>query len=126
VAGAPESQVASRSRLGPPLSPSSIGPSPRAAASEPRSHQSKRKVSDFCVILGAERLNPPLEDGVIATREILAKLFPTKQNDRFDVRGRFEQPRPDHECVVFVRHEDGIEEIHVSLESVEAVPYGDA
>ena len=37
--------------------------------------------------------------------------FATKANDPYDIRGRFEAPRPAHECVVFVKHEDGIEEI---------------
>jgi hypothetical protein len=80
---------------------------------------------DYCVILDAKG---PFagQDGVIMTRDLIEKIFATPENDPLHIRARFEEPRPADECVVFVKHPDGIEEIHVSLESVQRVPEREA
>jgi hypothetical protein len=76
---------------------------------------------DYCVLLDAKG---PLgdKDGVIMTRDLIERIFATPESDPFHIRARFEEPRPADECVVFVKHPDGIEEIHVSLESVQRTP----
>jgi hypothetical protein len=86
----------------------------------------RRPISDFAVIMEAEVVKDGRPDGVVVTKELVAKIFASRENDPFDIRGRFEEPRPEHECVIFVKHADGIEEIAVSLESVEVGPEVDA
>ncbi len=85
----------------------------------------KRLMSVYCVILDA-KARPGDRDGVVMTRELIEKFFPTPEKDPFHIRARFEEPRPPDECVVFVKHKDGVEEIHVSLEAVERRPEREA
>jgi hypothetical protein len=91
-----------------------------------RAHEERRPMRDFCVLIGAEPSAKDPVDGVVATRELIAKLFGDAASDPYDIRGRFDEPRPEGECVVFVKHDDGIEEMHVSLEAVRVEPTSDA
>ena len=90
-----------------------------------RVRDEKRLMSDYCVILDAKG-GLPGEDGVVMTRELIERIFTTPESDPFHIRARFEEPRPADECVVFVKHKDGIEEMHVSLEKVELRPEREA
>jgi hypothetical protein len=80
-----------------------------------------RPLRDVCVLMDA-KVKVGEREGVVMTRELVEKIFTSKAEDRFDVRGRFEEPRPESEFLLLVKHADGMEEIHVSLEGVTRVP----
>jgi hypothetical protein len=87
-----------------------------------RVRDERRTMRDFCVLLDAKGPIVTSEgtlDGVVLSREMIEETFVTPQNDPFQLRARFEEPRPWDECVVFVKHPEGIEEMCFSLEKVE-------
>jgi hypothetical protein len=89
-------------------------------------YRDKRPLRDYCVVIGAQPSARDPVDGVVMTRALVWKYFPTPASDPFDLRGRFEERRSEDECVVFIMHDDGVEEMHVSLQDLQIAPPIDA